>query len=185
MHVVGVSGSGRPDGNTAVLVNAVLEGAAQSGAQTDLLQLAEMEIAGCNGCKACKENQTCVIRDEMYRFYDIAPQTDVLVLGSPIYLDHVTAQTKAFIDRLYCYLGPRLENNYPNQDARAVLCITYGAGGERTYDAVLDWLRARLKGYWGIETVGALAAHATAHEPIIAPDHPILQTARQLGAGLL
>lgn len=184
MKVVGVNGSGRIDGNTAVLVNAVLRGAAEAGADTELLQLGEMEVAGCDACKACKQNQTCVIRDDMYRFYDIAADTDVLVLASPIYLDHITAQMKAFVDRLYCYLGPALENNYPNKDARAVVGITYGAGGEQTYDYVTDWMKARLKGYFDLPTEAVFAVHSTAHEPLITKEHPVVQQAYEFGKTL-
>ncbi len=184
MRVVGVNGSGRLDGNTAVLVKAVLEGAAESGAETDFMQVARMEIAGCNGCRACKEDQRCVIQDDMYRFYDVAGQADVLVLGSPIYLDHATAQMKAFLDRLYCYIGPRMENCYPHKGARAVLCITYGAFDMGVYKPVLDWMKGRLKGYWGIETIETFTAHGTAHEPIIGPDEPLVRRARQFGRDL-
>ncbi len=184
MKVVGVNGSGRTDGNTAVLINAVLRGAAGAGCETELLQLGPMQIAGCGSCYACKENQTCVTRDDMYRFYDMAPKADVLVLASPIYLDHITAQMKAFFDRLYCYLGPNLENNYPNRRARAVVGITYGAGGEHSYDYVTDWMKARLKFYWGIETIATLAVNSTAHKPLIRRSHPVVQEAERLGGAL-
>jgi len=184
MRIVAVNGSGRVNGNTAALLNALLAGAREAGAETTLLQLGEMTVAPCDSCRTCKQNQTCVIRDDMDRFYELAPEADVVAIGSPIYLDHVTAQTKAFIDRLYCYLGPNLENYYPNRKARAVVAITYGAGDEHAYDYVLDWLKARLKGYFGIETVASLAVHSTVYDPPIGPDHSVVQRARELGRRL-
>jgi len=184
MKALGISGSGRVDGNTAALVSAVLKGLAKRGAQTALLQLGAMQVAGCNSCRACKRDHVCVIQDDMYRFYDMAPQTDVIVLGSPIYLDHVTAQMKAFIDRLYCYLGPNLENCYPNKNARAVIGITYGASGEHTYDYVTEWMRERLKGYFDLETVGALTLHSAGPKPIVGGDHPVIRKAYELGRSL-
>jgi multimeric flavodoxin WrbA len=184
MNVVGVNGSGRTDGNTAALVNAVLRGAAENGAETLLLQLGEMDVAGCNGCEACKKTQRCVIGDDMGRFYELAPETDVLVLGSPIYLDHVTAQMKTFLDRLYCYIGPAMEKLYPNPTARAVIGITYGAGDRHMYDYVLDWITDRLRGYWGIEVVGSFAASGTSAERLIEPAHPVVRAAYDMGKGL-
>ena len=184
MNVVGIDGSGRGGGNTAVLVNAVLQGAAESGARTRLISLAGLDLAGCDGCQACKQSHRCVIEDDMSKFYDIAPETDVLVLGTPIYFDQVTAQMKAFLDRLYCYLGPALENHYPNPDARAVFAITYGAGGDSTYDGIVDWLKGRLKGYYKIETAASFAIPTCGHEPLIGADHPVVQAAVTFGRGL-
>jgi len=184
VSIVGVNASGRKDGNTAALVNAVLRGAAESGAESTLLQLADMDIAGCNACRACKATQRCVIRDDMDRFYDLAPATDVLVFASPIYLDHVTAQAKAFLDRLYCYISPNMEKLYPRPDARVVIGITYGARGKHQYDDVLDWLTDRFSFYWGIRTVGSFAVPAAGSDGGIDADHPVLRAACELGRSL-
>jgi len=184
MNVLGVNGSGRKAGNTAVLVQAVLDGAARAGCATTLFELADWDLHGCTACKGCKQTRRCVIDDDMRRFYDVAPTTDVLVLASPIYLDHVTAQMMAFVQRTYCYLGAGLENRYPNPGARAILGVTYGAGGAGTYDGVLDWLAGRLKGYFGIETLATFRAASTTHEPILAGDHPEVVRARQFAATL-
>ena len=184
MKVLGVDGSGRGGGNTGVLVRAFLDGARAGGGEAELFELAGWELRGCTACKRCKESHRCVIGDDMQQFYDVAPETDVLLLASPIYLDHVTAQMMAFIQRTYCYLGAALENYYPRKTARAVLGITYGAGGPETYRYVLDWMAARLKGYYGIETLETFAIPSTAHEPIIAGDHPEVARARQFAREL-
>ena len=184
MKVLGVNGSGREDGNTAVLVQAVLDGAREGGAETEMWQLAQWQIGGCTACKRCKQTHRCVIGDDMQRFYDVAPETDVLVLACPIYLDHITAQLMTFVQRMYCYLGVNLENYYPNGRCRAVLGITHGAGGAETYRYVLDWMAARLKGYFRIPTLETLAIPSTKHEPIISADHPEAVRARQLGRSL-
>ena len=184
MNVLGVDGSGRGGGNTSVLVRGFLDGARQAGCRTEMLELAGWSIRGCDACKGCKRTRRCVIDDDMRRFYDVAPQTDVLFLASPIYLDHITAQLMAFIQRTYCYLGAHLENYYPLRTARAALGITYGAGKPHMYQYVLDWMAARLKGYYGIETLATFTIPATTHEPIIAADHPEVRRAREFGAGL-
>jgi multimeric flavodoxin WrbA len=184
MNVLGVNGSGRGGGNTAVLVRGFLQGAREGGCETRMFELADWRIRGCDACKACKQTQRCVVQDDMRRFYEVAPETDVLFLASPIYLDHITAQLMAFIQRTYCYLGVALENYYPRKTARAALGITYGAGDARMYQYVLDWTAARLKGYFGIETLATFAVPATTHEPIITADHPEVRRAREFATGL-
>lgn len=184
MNVLGVNGSGRRGGNTAALVEAFLGGAAEAGCRTECFELADWEIRGCTACKRCKQTHRCVIGDDMQQFYDAAPETDVLLLASPIYLDHITAQLMAFVQRTYCYLGVSLENHWPRRSVRAVLGITYGAGEGERYRYVLDWLAARLKGYYGIETLETFVIPSTRHEPIIAPDHPELRRAREFARTL-
>ena len=56
-------------------------------------------------CQACGEDPTpafCFIEDEMTRLYRKLIDCDCLLIGSPIYFDSVSAQTKAFIDRCNC-----------------------------------------------------------------------------------
>ncbi len=184
MRILGVNGSGRVGGNTSVLVKAILDGAAEVGAETSLLELGSLNISGCDSCYACKKTRHCVIDDDMKQFYELAPTTDVLVLTSPIYLDHITAQLMTFIQRTYCYIGPNLEKCWPRKGVRAVLGITYGAGNPDMYDYVLDWLAERLKFYYDIPTIERFKIPSTRHEPIIERDHPELQRAYEFGKTL-
>ncbi|MFW6145841.1 MAG: flavodoxin family protein [Planctomycetota bacterium] len=184
MNILGINGSGRPGGNTGVLVDAILDGAAEAGAAAERGDLAGWALRGCTACKACKDSHRCVIDDHMQRFYDIAPTTDVLVLASPIYLDHITAQLMTFIQRTYCYLGRRLENHYPNTRTRIVTAITYGAGDPHAYDDVTAWIRDRMKGYYGLETVGTFTLPGARHDDVVGDDHPEIKRARAFGTTL-
>lgn len=184
MRVVGINGSGRADGNTAVLVRGVLDGAAEAGAETSFLQLAQMSFVGCDSWQGCKKAHRCQLQDDMQRFYDLAPGADLLVFGAPIYFDHLAWKAKAFFDRLYCYLGPELENYYPNPKARIVIALTYGAGGEHTYDDVADWLQERFRFYFGLETAARFAIPFCGFQPLIEPTHPTVQEARAFGRSL-
>jgi len=187
MNVVGVNGSGRTGGNTSVLVRAVLEGAREAGAQTAFFELADFNIAGCRACDACrtgKATHRCVVKDDMQKFYGLAAETDVWVLGSPIYLDHITAQMMAFIQRTYCYIGPTLENYWPRRNVRTVLAITYEARDPDQYDTVLDWMEKRMKGYHQIPTVARFKVNGTRVSPIIDTTHPEVQRAQAFGRSL-
>ena len=39
----------------------------------------------------------------MPNVYNASKETDVIVFASPIFFDHITAQAKTFIDRLYSF----------------------------------------------------------------------------------
>lgn len=103
--VVGIQGSPRPGGNTDLLLEAALQGAAGRGAKVVRFQLNELNIRPCQGCGGCEKTGECVIRDDMGAIYEALGQMDALVLASPVYFGGVTAQTKAMIDRcqaLWC-----------------------------------------------------------------------------------
>ena len=66
MKVVAFNGSPRKDGNTAILLNFVLEQLKNEGINVELVQLAGERITGCIACSQCAKNkdQKCVIKDD-------------------------------------------------------------------------------------------------------------------------
>jgi len=181
-RIVGILGSPRHGRNTASLVEKVLEGARSRGCQTSLHYINDYHIYPCDACDACKQTHRCIIEDDMHTLYAALEAAQGLVLGTPIYFDHVTAQTKTFLDRLYAYLGPDLENYFP-PGYKAVIVVTYGDANQAWYEEVVEWLRGRLSTYWHIETVDALkVANADAMPPAGRPD--VLRRAYEAGTKL-
>jgi multimeric flavodoxin WrbA len=102
MKVVGINGSPRKDGNTAILIKAVFEELNQQGIDTELISLADKNIKGCIACRACikNKNQQCVIKnDDFNASLEKMISADGIILGSPVYSAGVTSQIKALIDR--------------------------------------------------------------------------------------
>lgn len=97
MYVVGVSGSPRKEGNTALLVQGVLKGIE---GETRFIPLAGLDIHPCQNCNRClAEEQDCVIDDDIHWILEEIRRCDALVLGSPCYFSNVSAQLKMLIDR--------------------------------------------------------------------------------------
>lgn len=185
MVVIGVNGSPRPGGHTAALIGEVLAGAAAEGASTRLFQLGTMDLSFCDGCRACKADAKCVIQDDMQAFYEAveAPGPKALVVGTPIYYNHVTAQLKAWIDRLCPYYMTRLGGRMFPRGVRAVVLATWEWDREDAYDSVLDWLADRLTEYHDIEVVAQLRMPGSGVRPL--PERPdLVAAARAAGAGL-
>ncbi|GAG85961.1 unnamed protein product, partial [marine sediment metagenome] len=53
MRVLGIAGSPRRDGNTDLLLNEVMKGAASKGAEVKTIILNQLDIAPCQHCDAC------------------------------------------------------------------------------------------------------------------------------------
>ncbi|MEK6264329.1 MAG: flavodoxin family protein [Clostridium sp.] len=103
MKVLGVVGSRRKNGNTAYLVEQALQAIESKEVETELIFLGDYNIRGCTGCEGCKDTYKCVIKDDMQKIYPLIMSADAIVLGSPTYFYNITADMKAFIERLYCF----------------------------------------------------------------------------------
>ena len=105
MKVIGINASPRKKANTQTLVEAVLEGAAEKGADTRLVHLREMKINGCLGCEGCKKHLgKCVQKDDMTTLLQEMTEYHAIVMGTPVYWYHVAAQFKMLVDRLYSFM---------------------------------------------------------------------------------
>lgn len=102
--VLGILGSPCIKGNTAALLDAVLDGAAKVGNAVERMDLARMNIHPCDACGECDSGSTCTRHnDDMGKILRGIREVDAIVLASPIFFMGVTAQTKAMIDRCQCF----------------------------------------------------------------------------------
>ncbi len=99
MKVLGIAGSPRRGGNTDLLLNEVMRGAASKGAEVKTIILRNLKIAPCQHCDACLETGRCKVKDDMQMVYQELEAADRIVLASPIHFMTVTAYMKAMIDR--------------------------------------------------------------------------------------
>ncbi len=101
MRVLGLGGSCRSWGNTEILVRTALHGAAQEGAETRFLNLAELRLEPCTGCMACVfQDRDCVLEDRYPELLAGFRWADGVVLGSPAYVLGATGAVKNLHDRM-------------------------------------------------------------------------------------
>ncbi len=103
MKILAINGSPRKDGNTAAMLNEVLAGAAEKGAETRIVHLNDLNVKGCQGCLWCRENLgECAFEDDFQDILKEMKECDAIALGSPIYVFQVSGQFKCFLDRCFC-----------------------------------------------------------------------------------
>ena len=109
MKVLGVVGSPRKGGNTDILVDEVLRGARETGGVVEKIFLNDLEIKPCQAeCSDyCKKTGNCRINDDMSPLYSKLFQSDIIVLGTPVYWYGPSAQLKSFMDRWYVFSHPK------------------------------------------------------------------------------
>lgn len=110
MKVIAINGSPRKEWNTATLLKNALEGAATQGAQTELIDLYDLEYKGCTSCFACKliggkSYGKCAMQDDLTDVLNKIEEADAVVFGSPIYFGSLTGEMRSFLERfMFQYL---------------------------------------------------------------------------------
>ena len=129
MKITGFIGSPRKSGNTAWVIEKILEGAKQTGAEIVLFSSSDLDIKPCRGCYGCKNNDNgCVIKDDMQKIYAELKNTDAIVFASPVYMGQMTGQAKVFMDRLFSVNSPRFSPHYKEQEAKKKLLLVFTQG---------------------------------------------------------
>ena len=101
MKVIGLVASPRgKNSNTLKLVNAVLTGATEEGAETELVDIYKLDIGYCNACGTCYATGECTLIDDFVELFEKIMNADAIVLGAPNYIDSVPAPMKALFDRM-------------------------------------------------------------------------------------
>lgn len=103
MRITVFNGSPRgQQSNTHRIVAPLLEGAAQAGAQTEEVFLAECDIQHCRGCFNCwtATPGECVIKDDMPSLLDVFLESDYVGMATPVYGMFMTSILKKFCERL-------------------------------------------------------------------------------------
>ncbi|AWI09117.1 hypothetical protein CKA38_07590 [Ereboglobus luteus] len=102
--VIAFNGSPRTKWNTHTLLEHALSGAKSKGAETELINLYDIDYKGCRSCFACKRKgallEQCAIKDDLLPVLKKVRDCDAVLLGSPVYLGCVTGETRSFMERL-------------------------------------------------------------------------------------
>jgi multimeric flavodoxin WrbA len=149
MKIIGINASPKGEkSQTRRLVAGVLEGARQAGADVTLIDLCSLDIAYCTACGTCYAKGECVTDDDYGMLFEKMMDADGIVLGSPNYIDAVTAQMKTMLDRMADAIHCQLF-------AGKYGCAVCTAGGSHA-DEVAEYMNTTLLNL-GATTVGNVA----------------------------
>jgi multimeric flavodoxin WrbA len=157
MKILGLCGSARGERSlTLHLTKALLKGAAQAGAATELVDITKLRIEYCIGCQICYREGRCAHKDDFEPLFRKIMEADGLVLASPNYFQSVSGQMKTLIDRMSDVIHCQL---FAGKYGAAVAT----AGGPR-WAEVTGYLTQILGGYgaWVVGAAGVSASDAPA-----------------------
>jgi multimeric flavodoxin WrbA len=142
MHVVVVNGSPRADGNTARAMELIVQAAREANPSLEVVKyhLDAISLKGCQGCMLCKEPgvHMCVVEDDGKALLQDMFDADAWVLGTPVYMGHMTGQLKLLLDRTYGYLAPGFVLKLP-EGKKGVAVLTQGRKEADAYSNVIEF----------------------------------------------
>jgi multimeric flavodoxin WrbA len=149
-RVLGVVGSPRCGGNTDIMVDHVLKGAREAGAQVEKVMLHDLDIAPCQACYACNTTGVCMHGDDMESLFEKMDASGVWVLGTPVYWWGPSAQMKAFMDRWFAKSSTRDPRDILS-GRRVVLAVPLGDADPGTarhvvgmFEDALDYVKSEV-----------------------------------------
>lgn len=141
MKLIAVCGSARKQGNTAKMLQQVIEGAKSVGADTEFVNLFDLNYKDCISCYACKLKNSksfghCTVNDGLKPLLGRIEQSDVIVLGSPIYYANLSGQMSSFTNRLmFQYLDYGAKGTGPKPKFFKTALIATMNGNDESYVA--------------------------------------------------
>jgi multimeric flavodoxin WrbA len=174
MKIIGINGSPkREKSQTRRLVQGVLEGARQTGADVTFVDICDLKIKYCTACGTCYAKGECIHDDDFPALLEKMLDADGVVWGSPNYINSVTAQLKTVLDRM-------ADSIHCQSFSGKYGCSVSTAGGSMA-DEVADYMNTSMQNL-GATTVGKVAVLVGADPNAIIPAE---RQAKELGRNLV
>lgn len=137
-NILSLSGSPIKSSSTEILLGKIAEGIREAwgpSCTVEIVRLNDLKYIPCQACGKSPEPEFCFFHDDVFPIYDKLVNCDIVLLGTPVYFDSVSAQTKMFIDRCNCLRPPDFEGTTGRRFKRILTKKRLGAmvlvGGER------------------------------------------------------
>ena len=113
MKVLAINSSARSGGEskTEMMLNNLVEGMREAGADYNLVNLREKNIKNCVGCFSCmtKTPGKCVLKDDMTgELFSKWLESDLVIYATPLFHHTVNATMKTFLERTFPICEPFL-----------------------------------------------------------------------------
>ncbi|MCL6559678.1 MAG: flavodoxin family protein [Firmicutes bacterium] len=182
-YCLAVACSPRKGGNTELLARSALEGAAEAGAEVEIIHLGDFHYAPCIACNGCYKKGRCVVDDGAVPIFEKILKAGGIILAAPIFSMGMCAQAKMLIDRCqqfwackYVLNRPVIEDEKKRLKRRGVFISTAGTdlpgvfdGAVRVAKYFFKMVEARWEGsycYPKVDSKGEILDHPMALEEI-------------------
>ena len=103
MKIIGINCSPRKGQTTQKSLEVCLKAVHNESGdiETDIIEIADLDVRGCLGCGYCKKQLKCKQEDDFNSLIPVLSDKEVagIIIATPVYLGTMTSQCKAFLDR--------------------------------------------------------------------------------------
>lgn len=100
MKVILISGSPKPHGNTAQLMEECARSITEKGVETEVVSLAGMKIESCSGCRQCAKLGHCKLDDGLNEIIEKLRTAQGLIVGAPVYFGTARGDVMCALQRI-------------------------------------------------------------------------------------
>jgi len=199
MKVLAVNSGPRSDADsyTAMMLNCLVEGLREAGAEVEVVKLREKKIRNCIGCLTCwtKTPGKCLHKDDMT--LDLFPKLiacDLVIYASPLYRHTINAAMAAFMERTLPAATPFFEQGEDGKTFHplryklpaSVLLSVCGFPEASEFDAMLEFFkRTRHQDARPVAAICRAGASLLSAPPLAAKAKEVLDATRQAGRELV
>ncbi len=187
MKVLGIMGSPRRQSNTEILLDRVLAGVKETGAEVEKVVVSGLKVHPCMEIYACLKDGKCAIKDDMQWLYGKLLEADHIVFASPIFFYGLTSQAKAIVDRCQALWVRKYVlgiGKVDNRLRRGVFISVGATRGERLFDGAVLTVKYFFDAI-GVKYVGDLLIKGIEGEAQIREHATALEDAFRLGQQLV
>jgi multimeric flavodoxin WrbA len=153
MQVLALNSSPRGEGQskTGLMLDRLVLGMREAGAEVEVVDLREKRIRNCSGCFTCwtKTPGVCIHKDDMSsELFPKFIKSDLVIYATPLYHFTVNATMKAFIERTLPILQPFFEESgeatkHPlrHEFPKVVFLSVAGFPEMSAFDQLSSWVR--------------------------------------------
>ena len=184
MKATCISGSQRPNGNTASVLNEIFRALQERDIEITYHCLGEKTINYCTGCKSCYTNEKCVINDDVPGIIDDLLHSGLVIMASPSYWGDVTGQMKVFIDRCAPCCAADLTRQFKNAEIKG-MAVAVRAGQNKKENENLIHTFEHFLGHLNIPLISYLTVEGIDMPDDLKNKPEILKTAYDFGKSVI
>jgi multimeric flavodoxin WrbA len=185
LKILGIMGSPRIKGNSDLLLDEALRGAAGQRAEVEKIVADKLKITPCREYYQCTRDGTCVIRDDMDALYPRLLEGDGIIVASPMFFYALPAQLKALIDRCQALWARRYVLKSLPESKRKGAFIGVGATrGKQLFDGSILTVKYFFESF-GVEYTDELLVRGVDQRGEIKQHPETLAAAYELGRRLV
>ncbi len=141
MNILAINGSPNKNGTCTAITKALVDKLYTLDNKITQYDLNSLNIHGCQECFSCRNKKTdiCAYKDDISEILEMAKNTEIMIISTPVFYADISAQLKCFIDRTWSYYGiTGTSANHLQRNRTLVFILSYGYNNSNIYDQLYE-----------------------------------------------